>query len=177
MNRPETIEETAQLISDAGGTAIAVQVDHTVPDAVATLVSRIDREQGRRIDILINDVWGGDSLTQWGVPFWQHDLSRGLALQRNAVESHVITSWFVAPLMVKRKGGLIVEVTDGITDGYRGSFFYDLAKASVNRLARMQAEELKEHGVAAVALSPGFLRSASHARTLRGKPKPHGATP
>ncbi len=159
MNRPETIEDTADIIIGRGGKAIPIRVDHTIPEEVAVLVERIAEENDRRIDILVNDIWGGDALAQWGVPFWQHDLSHGLILQRNAVSSHIITSWYVAPLMVKRHSGLIIEVTDGITGGYRGSFFYDLAKASVNRLALAQAHELKPFNVAAVAVSPGFLRS------------------
>jgi NAD(P)-dependent dehydrogenase (short-subunit alcohol dehydrogenase family) len=159
MNRPETIEDTADIIIRRGGKAIPIRVDHTIPEEVAVLVERIAEENGGRIDILVNDIWGGDALAQWGVPFWQHDLSHGLILQRNAVSSHIITSWYVAPLMVKRHSGLIIEVTDGITGGYRGSFFYDLAKASVNRLALAQAHELKPFNVAAVAVSPGFLRS------------------
>jgi len=159
MNRPETIEDTADIIIGRGGKAIPIRVDHTIPEEVAALVERIAEETDGRIDILVNDIWGGDPLAQWGVPFWQHDLGHGLTLQRNAVSSHIITSWYVAPLMVKRHRGLIIEVTDGITGGYRGSFFYDLAKASVNRLALAQAHELKPYTVAAVAVSPGFLRS------------------
>ena len=159
MNRPETIEETADLIAARGGRAIPIRVDHMVPEEVDALVARIAEEQNGRIDILVNDVWGGDPLAQWGVPFWRHDLSRGIALLRNAIDSHVITSWYVVPFMVKRRSGLIIEVTDGITGGYRGSFFYDMAKASVNRLAFIQAEELRQHNVAAIAVSPGFLRS------------------
>ena len=109
--------------------------------------------------MLVNDIWGGDPLTEWGTPFWEHDLAKGLRMQELAVTTHLITSHFAAPLMVARGGGLIVEVTDGDTDGYRGSLFYDLAKASVIRLAVAQAEDLRAHGVAAVALTPGFMRS------------------
>ena len=159
MQRPETIEETAELSAVRGGKALAVRVDHTVPEEVAALLERIDREQAGRLDILINDLWGGDPLAQWGLPFWEHDLEAGLLMQRNAVGSHLITSWYAAPLMVRRGSGLIIEVTDGINDRYRGSLFYDLAKASVIRLAMAQAEDLRPHNVAALALSPGFLRS------------------
>jgi len=159
MNRAETIEETAELISARGGRAVAVRVDHTVAKEVAALVARIHEEQAGRLDILVNDVWGGDPLTQWGAPFWEHDLDAGLLMQRAAVHSHLITSWHVAPLMTRRRTGLIVEVTDGILDRYRGSLFYDLAKAAVIRLALSQAEDLRSYDVAAVALSPGFLRS------------------
>ncbi len=158
MKRPETIDATAELVTGAGGLGIAVAVDHAVPEQVAELVQRIDREQGR-LDLLVNDVWGGDPLAGWGVPFWEHSLDDGLALLRQAVETHVITSWHAAPLMLRGPGGLIVEVTDGDDDRYRGSFFYDLAKNAVIRLARAQAAELGSRGVTALALTPGFLRS------------------
>lgn len=158
MGRPETIEGTARMVDDAGGTGIAVRVDHADPEAVRVLVDRIDRERGR-LDVLVNDVWGGDPLTQWGVPFWEHDLAGGLALLHGAVDTHLTTSWHAAPLMLRTRGGLVVEVTDGVGPRYRGSLFYDLAKASAIRLALAQAEELRGHGIAAVALSPGFLRS------------------
>jgi NAD(P)-dependent dehydrogenase (short-subunit alcohol dehydrogenase family) len=159
MNRPETIEETAELVTTEGGEGIAVRVDHTIPAEVAALVERIKVEQSGRLDILVNDIWGGDPLTEWGTPFWRHSLANGLLMQRLAVTSHVITSWHVIPLMVARRTGLIVEITDGVGDRYRGNLFYDLAKASAIRLAVAQAEELRPHNVAAVALTPGFLRS------------------
>ena len=158
MNRPETIEETAELVTEAGGRGIAVQVDHSDPAEVQALVDRIAREQGGRLDVLVNDVWGGDPWTEW-VPFWEHSLENGLALLRQAVETHIITSHRAVPLMVARGRGLVVEVTDGAGDDYRGSLFYDLAKAGVIRLARAQAAELAKRGVTAVALTPGFLRS------------------
>ncbi|HEY6378780.1 MAG TPA: SDR family oxidoreductase [Candidatus Dormibacteraeota bacterium] len=159
MNRTETIEDTAEMVDARGGHGIAVRVDHTDPAAVAALVARIGAEQDGRLDIVVNDIWGGDPLARWGVPFWEHDLGDGLLMQRLAVDTHLVTSWHAVPLMVALGSGLIVEVTDGVEDRYRGSLFYDLAKASVIRLARDQAEELREHGVAAVALTPGFLRS------------------
>ena len=159
MNRPETIEETAELVASRGGRAIAVRVDHTIAAEVAALVARVAEEQNGRVDILVNDIWGGDPLARWGSPFWEHDLADGLLMQRLAVDTHLITSWHVAPLMVARRRGLIVEVTDGVDDRYRGSLFYDLAKASVIRFARAQAEELRPHRIAAVALTPGFLHS------------------
>lgn len=159
MNRPETIEETAAMIAARGGKAIAVRVDHTLPEEVGALVERIREEQNGRLDILVNDVWGGDPLTEWGVPFWRHSLPNGLAIQRNAVDTHVITCWFSAPLMVERRKGLIIEVTDGVNARYRGSLFYDLAKSATIRLALAQSEDLRPFNVAAVALSPGFLRS------------------
>lgn len=157
IGRKETIEDTAETIIQSGGQAIAVQVDHTSPMQVEALIQRISREAGK-LDILINDVWGGDHLTQW-VNFWEHDLENGLKLLDNAVKSHIITSFYAAPLMIQQKAGLVIEITDGITEKYRGSLFYDLAKVAVNRLAFAQSAELAEHGITALALSPGFLRS------------------
>ncbi|MDX3536711.1 SDR family oxidoreductase [Streptomyces sp. MB09-01] len=159
LDRPETIEATAEKVTAAGGTGIAVRVDHSRPDEVRALAERIADEQEGRLDVLVNSVWGGDPLTDWENPLWEQDLEAGLRLLRQAVETHVITSRFVLPLLVARKSGLVVEVTDGNTARYRGSFFYDLAKSSVIRLAVAQAAELKPHGVAAVAVTPGFLRS------------------
>ena len=158
LQRPETIDETAELINRAGGTGIAVQADHADAGQVRSLIERIDRESGR-LDLLVNDIWGGDPLAQWDTAFWEHDLDNGLRLLRGAVETHIITSWHAAPLMTRTPGGLIVEVTDGTETRYRGSLFYDLAKASVIRLALAQAEELKTHGITVIALTPGFLRS------------------
>jgi NAD(P)-dependent dehydrogenase (short-subunit alcohol dehydrogenase family) len=156
--RPETIEETAELVTAAGGVGVAVRVDHTVPEEVAALVERVRHEQGK-LDVLVNDVWGGDALTVWGVPFWEHSLANGLLMQERAVHSHIITSHSVAPLMVERRQGLIIEITDGDTPDYRGNLFYDLVKASNIRLALAMAGDLRPHGVTAVALTPGFLRS------------------
>ena len=158
MGRAETIQETAELIRGAGGVAHAVRVDHADPGDVKDLVARIDRESGR-LDIVVNDIWGGDPLAEWGVPFWEHDLENGLALFRNAIETHLITSWHAVPLLLQQTGGLIVEITDGVLPAYRGSLFYDLAKATVNRLAFTMGEELRSRGIAVVAVSPGFLRS------------------
>jgi NAD(P)-dependent dehydrogenase (short-subunit alcohol dehydrogenase family) len=159
LGRPETIEETAEKITAVGGLGIPVRTDHSRPEEVRALVDRIAAEQGGQLDILVNSVWGGDPLTDWEHPLWEQDLDTGLRLLRQAVETHVITSRFALPLMVARRRGLVVEVTDGNTARYRGSFFYDLAKSSVIRLAAAQAAELKPHGVAAVAITPGFLRS------------------
>ncbi|MFE6888192.1 SDR family oxidoreductase [Streptomyces sp. NPDC057694] len=159
LDRPETIEETAEKITAAGGLGIPVRTDHSCPDEVGVLVDRIAAEQDGQLDILVNSVWGGDPLTDWEHPLWQQDLDTGLRLIRQAVETHVITSRFALPLMVDRGSGLVVEVTDGNTARYRGSFFYDLAKSAVIRLAVGQAAELKAHGIAAVAITPGFLRS------------------
>ncbi|MBV6700461.1 SDR family NAD(P)-dependent oxidoreductase [Kitasatospora aureofaciens] len=159
LDRPETIEDTADRITAAGGVAVPVRTDHSRPEEVAALVERIATDQDGRLDVLVNCVWGGDPLTDWEHPLWEQDLDTGLRLLRQAVETHVITSRYALPLMVARKSGLVVEVTDGNTARYRGSFFYDLAKSAVIRLAFAQAAELRPHGVAAVALTPGFLRS------------------
>ncbi|MEU8229395.1 SDR family oxidoreductase [Actinoplanes sp. NPDC048967] len=162
MNRPETIEETAELVTAAGGTGIAVPVDHLVPEQVEALVQRIDTEQGR-LDVLVNDVWGGDPLATWHKPVWEQQLDPGLRLLRLAVDTHIITSHFALPLLIRTPGGLVVEMGDGTTAyntvNYRLSVFYDLAKWSVNRLAFAWSQELAEHGATAVALTPGWLRS------------------
>jgi NAD(P)-dependent dehydrogenase (short-subunit alcohol dehydrogenase family) len=126
---------------------------------VAALVARIDDEQQGRLDVLVNDVWGGDPLIDWEHRFWEHDLGNGLAAWRNALESHIVTAALAAPLLVARGTGLIVEITDGVEAGYRGSLFYDLAKDGGIRLARGMAHELRPHGIAVAAVSPGFLRS------------------
>jgi NAD(P)-dependent dehydrogenase (short-subunit alcohol dehydrogenase family) len=159
MGRPETIEETAELAQAAGGTIFAVRVDHTEPEQVEALVERVRREQGGRLDVLVNNIWGGDPLTEWGHRFWEHSLTNGLEMQRIAVTTHLITSWYLAPLMIERGSGLVVEITDGNRDDYRGNLYYDLVKASTIRLARSQAKDLVGTGVTALALTPGFLRS------------------
>jgi len=158
LGRGETIEETARLVDAAGGQGIAMRCDHMVVAHVEALRDRVESEAGR-LDVLVNDIWGGDALVRWDAPFWEHDLEAGLRAWRNAVETHLITSHKLAPLLVATGGGLVIEVTDGDSDRYRGSLFYDLAKASAIRLAIAQASELAAHGVAAVALTPGFLRS------------------
>jgi NAD(P)-dependent dehydrogenase (short-subunit alcohol dehydrogenase family) len=161
-DRPETIEETAELVTGAGGHGIGVQVDHLDPEQVRALATRIDDQHGR-LDVLVNDVWGGERLTEWNVPIWQHDLDRGLRLLRLAVDTHLITSHYALPLLIRQPGGLLVEMTDGTADynarTYRLSTFYDLAKSAVIRLAWSQAQELRPHGATAVALTPGWLRS------------------
>ena len=156
--RPETIEETAELVTAAGGRGIAVRTDHTVEAEVERLFARVRAEQGR-LDVLVNDVWGGDALTEWGTPFWKLSTAQGLELLERAVHSHIITSRHGVPLMVERNAGLVVEVTDGDTLGYRGNLFYDLAKNAVIRLAYAMAADLHAHGVTAVALTPGLMRS------------------
>jgi NAD(P)-dependent dehydrogenase (short-subunit alcohol dehydrogenase family) len=157
-NRPETIEETAEMVTARGGVGIPVQVDHTSEDQVYALCARVKTEQGR-LDVLVNDVWGGDELTEWGKPFWELSLQKGLLMLQRAVHSHIITSRYAAPLMIERGQGLIVEITDGETADYRGNLFYDLVKTSVIRLAYAMSEELRPHHIAALALTPGFLRS------------------
>ncbi|GIV95434.1 MAG: short-chain dehydrogenase [Herpetosiphonaceae bacterium] len=157
-NRPETIDETAEMVTARGGNGIAVQVDHTVPEQVKALFERVRAEQGR-LDLLVNDVWGGDELTEWGRPFWEHSLDKGLLMQQRAVHTHIITSHYGVPLMVERRQGLVIEITDGDTLSYRGNLFYDLAKISAIRLALAMAEELRSYNVTALALTPGYLRS------------------
>lgn len=162
MDRPETIEETAELVTAAGGTGIAVAVDHLDPEQVRGLVERIDAEQGR-LDVLVNDVWGADPLITWEKPVWEQPLDAGFRTLRLAVDTHIITSHFALPLLIRNPGGLVVEVGDGTKEHndseYRLSVFYDLAKVSVNRLGFSQAHELAPHGCTAVALTPGWLRS------------------
>jgi NAD(P)-dependent dehydrogenase (short-subunit alcohol dehydrogenase family) len=158
MDRPETIEDTAELVTRAGGTGIAVRCDHTEPDQVAALLGRVRSDRGR-LDLLVNDVWGGDPLSEWGKPFWELELAKIRTLWERAVLTHVITSQHAVPLMLEHPGGLIVEITDGDGVDYRGNLAYDLVKTAVNRLARAQAEELRPHGITAVAVTPGFLRS------------------
>jgi NAD(P)-dependent dehydrogenase (short-subunit alcohol dehydrogenase family) len=162
IDRPETIEETAELVTAAGGEGIAVAVDHLDPVQVAALVERIDAEHGR-LDLLVNDIWGSEHLFDWDKPVWEHDLDRGLRLLRLAIDTHLITNHHALPLLVRNPGGLVVEVTDGTAaynaDHYRVSMFYDLAKSSVIRLAWGLAQELRSHACTAVALTPGWMRS------------------
>lgn len=157
--REETIEETAAMINERGGRGIAVRTDHTREEEVKALFERVGREQEGRLDILVNSVWGGDALTQWEVPFWEHSLDNGLLMQRRAVHSHLITSHFGVPLMVARRQGLVIEVTDGSDYRYRGTLYYSLAKISAIHLAEAMAADLRSYGVTALALTPGFLRS------------------
>jgi NAD(P)-dependent dehydrogenase (short-subunit alcohol dehydrogenase family) len=165
-NRPETIEETAELVTKLGGIGIAAAIDHLDPHQVSTLAEQIRTNHGH-IDVLVNDIWGGELLkggpAQWNTPIWAHDLADGLRILRLAIDTHLITSHHLLPLLVDEPGGLLVEVTDGTADHnasrYRLSVFYDLAKAAVNRLAFSQGHELGPHGATAVAVTPGWLRS------------------
>jgi NAD(P)-dependent dehydrogenase (short-subunit alcohol dehydrogenase family) len=160
--RPETIEETAELVTAAGGVGIAVPVDHLEAGQVESLVQRIDAESGR-LDVLVNDIWGAELLFEWSTPLWEHDVEKGLRILRLAIDTHLITSHFALPLLIREPGGLVVEMTDGTREynetHYRVSAFYDLAKTAVVRLPFAQGEELAPYGCTAVALTPGWMRS------------------
>jgi NAD(P)-dependent dehydrogenase (short-subunit alcohol dehydrogenase family) len=161
-DRPETIEETAELVTAGGGVGIPIAVDHLEAEEVEALVQRIGAESGR-LDVLVNDIWGGELLFEWNTPVWEHDLEKGLRILRLAIDTHLITSHFALPLLIRESGGLVVEMTDGTreynAERYRVSVFYDLAKTAVIRLAFAQGEELESHGCTAVALTPGWMRS------------------
>jgi NAD(P)-dependent dehydrogenase (short-subunit alcohol dehydrogenase family) len=156
--RPETIEETAELVTAAGGQGIPMRVDHTDPAQVKKLVSTIKKHH-KGLDILVNDIWGGDPLTEFGKPFYKCNLENGLLMLKQAIHSHIITAHFAAPLMLKRRHSIIFEITDGDAFYYRGNIFYDLVKTSVIRLAFAMSRELRKRRVVSVALTPGFLRS------------------
>ncbi|MFD6071106.1 SDR family oxidoreductase [Amycolatopsis lurida] len=160
MNRPETIEETAALVDEAGGRGIASGVDHLEVDQVRELVERIDAEQGT-LDVLVNDIYGAP--IEWDKTVWESTLDVGLRTLRLAVDTHAITSHFALPLMIRKPGALVVEVNDGTAEynsgNYRVSFFYDLAKTAVNRMAFALGHELEPHGGTAVSVTPGWLRS------------------
>jgi NAD(P)-dependent dehydrogenase (short-subunit alcohol dehydrogenase family) len=162
VDRPETIEETAELVTAAGGQGIAVPTDHLQPAEVRSVVERIDSDHGR-LDVLVNDIWGAEHLFEWSSPVWEHDLDNGLRLLHLAIDTHLITSHHALPLLLRNPGGLVVEVTDGTAaynaDHYRLSMFYDLAKTSVTRMAWGLARELQPHQATAVALTPGWMRS------------------
>ncbi|MGV9631591.1 SDR family oxidoreductase [Streptomyces sp. NPDC003487] len=161
-DRPETIEDTADLVTAAGGTGIAVPADHLDPAQVRAVIERIDDERGR-LDVLVNDIWGGETLFEWDTPVWEHDLDNGLRLLRLAVDTHAITSHHALPLLLRRPGGLVVEMTDGTAEyngvTYRNSFFYDLAKTAVLRMGFSLGRELGPRGATALALTPGWMRS------------------
>jgi NAD(P)-dependent dehydrogenase (short-subunit alcohol dehydrogenase family) len=162
IDRPETIEETAELVTASGGEGVAVPTDHLDPEQVEALVERIDAEHGR-LDVLVNDIWGAEHLWKWDTPLWEQELGDSLRLLRLAIDTHVITSHHALPLLIRNPGGLVVEVTDGTAEynatNYRVSAAYDLAKTAAIRLAFSQAKELEPHGATAVALTPGWLRS------------------
>lgn len=156
--RPETIDETAELIAAEGGRAVALRVDHAREEEVAALAARV-RDEAERLDVLVNDIWGGDRWVEWTQRFWQLDLANARALVEQAVLTHVITARHLAPLMIERDRGLIVEVTDGHHPGYRGQVLYDLVKSAVSRFGYGMAMELARTGVTALTVTPGFLRS------------------
>ena len=165
-DRPETIEETAELVTALGGDGIPVVVDHLDTGQVMSLAKQI-RDTHGHIDILVNDIWGAEQLKggplDWNKPIWQLDLEKGLRILRLGIDTHLITSYHLLPLLISRPGGLLVEVTDGTAEynasRYRLSVFYDLAKVAVNRLAFSQGHELAPHQATAVAITPGWLRS------------------
>jgi NAD(P)-dependent dehydrogenase (short-subunit alcohol dehydrogenase family) len=160
--RPETIEETAARVTEAGGEGVAIRVDHLVSSEVEALVARIRTERGR-LDVLVNDIWGGEKLFEWNKAVWEHDLANGLRLLRLAVDTHLITAHHALPLLIGKPGGLLVEVTDGTAeynaDHYRLSVFYDLAKTAAIRMAWGHAKDLAPRGATAVSITPGWMRS------------------
>lgn len=156
--RPETIEETAEMVDKFGGRGIAVRVDHTVESEVEALFRRVKNAEAG-LDILVNDIWGADPLTQFGTPFWQLSMEQGFKMLRQALHSHIITSRYGAPLLMTRRGGLLIGITDGNSFVYRGNLFYDLVKTSVIRLAFVMARELRRKDITSLALTPGYLRS------------------
>ena len=165
-DRAETIEETAEMVTDLGGTGVAIALDHLDAEQVRRLAERIRNDYGH-IDVLVNDIWGAEILKggpdDWNTPIWEHDLDTGLRILRLAIDTHLITSHHLLPLLIRQPGGLLVEVTDGTNDynasTYRISVYYDLAKVAVNRLAFSQGHELAPFGATAVAVTPGWMRS------------------
>jgi len=160
--RPETIEETADLVNNLGGTGIAIQVDHLIHEQVQSLIEKIEKEHGK-LDILVNDIWGSEYLVDWNTKVWEHSLKKGLRMLRLAIDTHLITSHYALPLLIKNEGGLVIEMTDGTKEynnkNYRLPIFYDLAKTSVIRIAEGLAHELEQHHCTAVSLTPGWMRS------------------
>jgi NAD(P)-dependent dehydrogenase (short-subunit alcohol dehydrogenase family) len=161
--RPETIEETAELVTEAGGEGIAVQVDHLEPEQVRALVERVERDHGR-LDVLVNDIFGADHLWGFREKLWDRPVEDGLRLLRLGIDTHAITSHKALPLLIRNPGGLVVEMTDGTAESnasyrWEPGFFYDLAKWAGIRMGQTLADEIKPYGCTAVALSPGWLRS------------------
>ena len=156
--RPETIDETAELVTAKGGRGIAMRVDHSVHEEVEALAARVKTESGR-LDILVNDIWGGEDLIEFTNPFWKADVRKPIAMFERGLFTHLITSRYLLPLMIEKKSGLVVEVTDGDTFGYRGMVGYDVLKMSIIRLAWALSREVRKTGVTALAVTPGFLRS------------------
>jgi NAD(P)-dependent dehydrogenase (short-subunit alcohol dehydrogenase family) len=158
IGRPETIEETAEMVTSFGGEGLWAQVDHTQPDQVKALFEQVSQEQGGRLDVLVNDLTG-DAHIDWDPPFWEHSLQEGLLALQSGIVAHIITSYHAVQLMVKRKQGLIVEINDGNGLGYRGSFYYSLNKDVAILMAHYLSAELRKHEIAAVCITPGYLRS------------------
>jgi NAD(P)-dependent dehydrogenase (short-subunit alcohol dehydrogenase family) len=157
-DRRETIEETAEMVTRGGGKGIHVQVDHTDSNQVRALFERVRQEQDGRLDILVNDMTGDANMEF--KPFVEHALDKGLKVLENGSITHIITSYYGLPLMVKQGSGLLVEVTDGISNELREfNFYYDLEKATNIRLAQSLAHQMRKHKIAVVSLTPGFLRS------------------
>ena len=160
--RPETIEETADIVNNLGGIGIAIQVDHLIHEQVQSLIEKIEKEHGK-LDILVNDIWGSEYLVDWNTKVWEHSLKKGLRMLRLAIDTHLITSHYALPLLIKNEGGLVIEMTDGTKEynnkNYRLPIFYDLAKTSVIRIAEGLAHELEQHHCTAVSLTPGWMRS------------------
>lgn len=163
MARPETIEETADLIHATGGDGSALRVDHSDIKAVEALVNKIGSEKGR-LDILVNDIFGGHPYTQWDKKLWEHDIGAGFTMLRNGVGTHLITCAKAIPLMLSTGHGLIIEMTDGTSEYNKAfrrnvGFYYDLVKANVERITIGLAAELENESVAVVAVTPGWMRS------------------
>jgi NAD(P)-dependent dehydrogenase (short-subunit alcohol dehydrogenase family) len=154
--RPETIEETAEMVDAAGGTGIAARVDHGDEPQVAALFDRVRRDHGR-LDVLVNNFWGGIAVEQWG-EFWRQPMEQGRALF-DAAWPHVLTCRHAVPLMIERRSGLIVQITEGDGLYYRMNLYYDLGRPAEIRLAYALAEELGPYGVTALALTPGYMRT------------------
>src|SRR6187551_675427 len=137
LDRPETIDDTGELVL-AVGEGVALRVDHLESDEVQSLIARVDREHGR-LDVLVNDIFGGDQYADFGKPLWEHRLEAGLRMLRMGIDTHAITSHHAIPLLIRRPGGLVIEMTDGTAEynaayRQREGFFYDLVKAAVGRM-------------------------------------------
>lgn len=161
-NRPETIDETAERVTAQGGIGIPIQTDHSREEQVRALFERVAQEQQGRLDILVNDIWGGEELTEWGKPFWEMNTQQGFQMLEQAVHTHLLTSRWGVPLMAARASGLVIEIGDGTGYHYRGSLFYSLVKVSVIHAAEAMAADLRQQGllgITALALTPGYLRS------------------
>src|SRR6266568_4397769 len=180
IGRPETIEQTGELIVAAGGEGIALRADHREPDQVHDLVERIDRDHGR-LDVLVNDIFDGGRYAEFGSTLWDHDLPGGLRMLRIGIDTHAITSHFVLPLLIRRPGGLVVEMTDGTAEynaayRHREGFYYDLVKAAVQRMTIAQAYELGPYQASPVAVTPdGCDQRTCSISSRHGARPPHGS--